>query len=155
MSALPIFPATPLQSLLDIFATDLRDVRFGDVDAASLAELAARVSAAADAVEGAQATLDAARAELAAGHDALLEHAHRAHAYARVYAFGREPLSTRLAALTLPKLARRARGDEAPGVAPPAGLLAEDSQPPRRPRGRPRKTPVDQQVLAGAEASAE
>jgi hypothetical protein len=147
--------SSPLQSLLEVFATDLADVRFGDVDAASLEDLAARVSAAAHAVADAEASLDAARAELAARNDALLEHAHRAHAYARVYAFGREPLSTRLAALTLPKLARRARTDDAPGVAPPARAVAEDGQPPRRPRGRPRKTPVDQQVLAGAEASAE
>lgn len=139
--------STPLNALLSTFETDLHDVRFGDVDAASLAALAAEVDAADAAVARAQSALDDARAALVAKNDALLQHAHRALAYARVYAESDPALAARLATITLPKLARKARPEETTPVATEGEL-------PKRPRGRPRKAPLAT-ALPGIEASAE
>lgn len=137
--------STPLQTLLDLFSSDLEAVRFGDVDASSLATLAAHVATAEEAVASAQAALDTARAELAARNEALLTHAHRALAFARVYAETNPELTARLATITLPKPARRK--EETP-------VSVEGAEPARRPRGRPRKTPLTPVVLS-TEASAE
>jgi hypothetical protein len=127
----------PVQSILDLFTTDLADVRFADVDAQTLARIAADVEAAAVHVAEAQAALDGARAALQERQDTLLQHAQRALAYARVYAESDAVLSERLDAIALPRhaIARRARGGEA---AEALVLSAEPQAAPRR-RGRPRK----------------
>jgi hypothetical protein len=137
----------PIQAVLDLFSTSLAEVRFGDVDAQSLARIATEVEAAADAVACAQAALDAARAELHGREEALLVHTQRALAYARVYAESDETLSARLEAITLPRLPRRARteGD--------ALILSPDPQPTPRPRGRPRKTIATESMLDALAAS--
>jgi hypothetical protein len=137
----------PIQAVLDLFSTSLAEVRFGDVDAQSLARIATEVEAAADAVASAQAALDAARAELHGREEALLVHTQRALAYARVYAESDEALSARLEAITLPRLPRRARteGD--------ALILSPDPQPTPRPRGRPRKTIATESMLDALAAS--
>lgn len=139
--------STPFQTLLDLFSSDLEGTRFGDVDASSLAALAAHVATADEAVASAQAALDAARTELAVRNEALLAHAHRALAFARVYAENNPELTARLAAITLPKPARR-KGEE-------AAPTSTEGEPPRRPRGRPRKIPLSAPVILSAEASAE
>src|SRR5579885_1314657 len=108
MSAIP----APVQTLLELFATSLVDVRFADVDAATLARLASAVETAAASVGTAQAALDAAREALQERQDALLHHAQRALAYARVYAEGDAALSERLDTVNLPRPARRARAEE-------------------------------------------
>jgi hypothetical protein len=125
--------AAPIQTLLDLFATSLADVRFADVDGPSLARYAAAVDAAAERVAAAQLALDAARGVLQESQDALLAQAQRALSYARVYAEGDERLSAELEAVTLPRATRRSRPEDAvvPASAAPA--------PPPRPRGRPRK----------------
>src|SRR5690348_3551841 len=107
MSAIP----TPVRTVVDLFATELADVRFGDVDAKMLASLAADVDAAAEAVASAQALLDEARSKLQEKHDALLQQAQRAIAYARVYAEPDAELSARIESIALPRPARRARPD--------------------------------------------
>jgi hypothetical protein len=129
MDAIP----TPIQTLLDLFATTLADVRFADVDAQTLARVASEVDAAAAVVASAEATLASAREALQERQDALLLHAQRAVAYARVYAENDESLSERLSAIALPRGARRTRasGD--------ALVLSPDPEPAPRPRGRPRK----------------
>ena len=150
MSAIP----SPVRTVLDLFVTDLADVRFGDVDAKTLASLAADVEAAAEAVASAQALLDDARSKLQERQDVLLQQAQRAVAYARVYAEPDAALSARIEAIALPRMTRRSRTE-----AEPLTLSADD--PPRRPRGRPRKTPVEAgetgetAVLDGVAANAE
>jgi hypothetical protein len=130
-----------IQAVLDIFAAALADERFGDIDAQSLARIAAEVQSASAVVASTQLTLDAARAELHSREEALLLHAQRALAYARVYAESDEALSARLEAITLPRLPRRARteGD--------ALILSPDPQPAARPRGRPRKVIASEPML--------
>ena len=124
----PIAP--PLQALLDLFATELADVHFADVDAQLLARLAANLQASADAAAAAQQALERANAVVLERTEALLEQAQRGLAYARVYAERNEALAARLESITLPR-PRRPRA-EAPS-------LSEAPTPPRR-RGRPRKS---------------
>lgn len=124
----PIAP--PIQALLDLFATDLADVHFADVDAQLLARLAAEVSAAAEAATLAQQTLERANAAVVERSEALLDQAQRALAYARVYAERDATLAARVEAIALPR-ARRPRAD--------APSLAEAPVSPRR-RGRPRRS---------------
>ncbi len=130
MDAIP----SPIQSLLDLFATALVEVRFADVDAQTLARAAADVQAASLVVANAQAAVDEARQALQERQETLLQHAQRAAAYARVYAETDEALSDRLSAITLPRSTRRARSN--------GDALVLSSDPPAslpRPRGRPRK----------------
>jgi len=124
----PIAP--PIQALLDLFAAELSDVHFADVDAQLLARLAADVQASAEAAAIAHQALERANAAVLERSEALLEQAQRGLAYARVYAERDPALSARLEAIALPR-ARRPR-TEAPS-------LAESPAPPRR-RGRPRKS---------------
>jgi hypothetical protein len=139
----------PVQTVLDLFATELADVRFGDVDAKRLTTLAADVQSAAEAVAAAQALVDDARNKLQERQDALVQHAQRALAYARVYAEPDASLSARLEAIALPRPARRPRSDAE------VLLLSPDQQPPRRPRGRPRKTPLPVPAFEGFASNAE
>ena len=134
---------TPVQTILDLFATDLADVRFGDVNAETLAGFAEGVQSAALVVTTAQASLDEARGTLEERKDALLQHAQRALAYARVYAESNAGLTARLDAIALPRATRRARPDADAG----ALVLCPDPQTSLRPRGRPRKTPVGTPML--------
>ncbi len=128
MDAIP----PPIQSLLALFADAFADVRFGDIDGKKLASSADEVAAAAAVVAKAEAALEQAREILNSRQDALLVSAHRALAYARVYAEADDALMTRVAAISLPK-PRRAKASEALVLAP-----EPDDAPPRR-RGRPRK----------------
>jgi hypothetical protein len=138
MSAIPL----PVQTVLDLFETHLGDVRFGDVDAQSLARVAGEVRAAADVVAAAQAALESARVVLHERQEALLAQAQRGLAYARVYAEADAALSAQLEAVSLPRAARRPRQE--PSAEPGDALvLTERPLPPaRRPRGRPRKVPL-------------
>jgi hypothetical protein len=141
MSAIP----GPIQSLLDLFSSDLNDVRFGDVDATTLAGIAADVETAAGAVASAQAVVDEARAKLQERQDLLMQQAQRALAYARVYAEANAELTARLDAIALPRPVRRVR-PEADVL-----VLTSEAQPARRPRGRPRKTPLAEPAVAEPE----
>ena len=129
MSAIP----SPIRTLLDLFTTSLADVRFADVDGQTLARCAAEVEAATEAVASAQATLDAAREVLQLKQDVLLQRAHAALAYARVYAEGDEALSIQLEGVSLPRSTRRSR------AAGEGLVLSSEPQPSPRPRGRPKK----------------
>ena len=133
--------SSPIQSLLDLFASDLADVRFGDIDAQTLGRLAVDVETAATVASSAQAALDAAREMLLVRQDALLQHAQRAIAYARVFAENDDALSARLSAIALPRVTRRTRqsGD--------ALVLSPDPEPTPRPRARPRKVHAAEPIL--------
>ena len=136
----------PVQTVLDLFATHLPDLRFGDVDAQSLARVAQEVQAASEVVTASQAAFENARVTLHERQEALLQQVQRALAYARVYAETDEELSARLDAVTLPRPARRARTESpAAHVAHGASeelVLTSEPQPAKRPRGRPRKVPA-------------
>jgi hypothetical protein len=125
---------SPIQSLMNLFATALVEVRFADVDAQTLARAAADVEAASLVVSAAQAALDDARQALHERQETLLQHAQRAAAYARVYAENDEALSGRLSAIALPRSARRVRSNGDALV-----LSSDPPASPPRPRGRPRK----------------
>lgn len=133
----------PVQTVLDLFATHLPDLRFGDVDAQSLARGAQEVQAAADVVTASQATFESARVVLHERQEALLQQVQRALAYARVYAEADETLSAHLDAVTLPRPTRRARVEipVAHGTSEEL-VLTSEPQPAKRPRGRPRKVPA-------------
>ena len=152
MSTIP----SPVRTIVDLFSSDLADVRFGDVDAKTLASLASEVEAAAEALASAQALLDDARSKLQERQDVLLHQAQRALAYARVYAAADDALSARIEAISLPRPARRARAES-------SEVLAVSADQERRPRGRPRKTPAttgpmgtrQEPMLEGVAANAE
>jgi len=115
MTSLP----APVQAVLELFQGPLSDVRFADVDAAGLANLAAEVEGAASAVAQQEAQLADLRQTLAERQDALLLLAQRAVAYARVYAEHDEALTEQLARITLPRAGkpRKASAAKAPGEA--------------------------------------
>lgn len=112
MTSLP----APVQAVLELFQGPLSDVRFADVDAAGLANLAAEVEGAASAVALQEARLTELRQTLAERQDALLLLAQRAVAYARVYAEHDEALTEQLSRITLPRAGkpRKATAAKAP-----------------------------------------
>jgi hypothetical protein len=150
MDAIP----TPIQAIVDLFTTTLADVRFADLDASGLANLASEVRAAAEVVMSAQAALASARDALHERQEALLRQVHRAMAYARVYAENDESLSQRIDAIALPRPAKRARNADEPltlSPAPSAGRVARPSQS----RARSRKPATDEPTLTGVMAPAD
>ena len=131
----PISP--PMRALLEVFSTELSEVKFPDVDSEVLEEAASRVRAQADAVAKAQAALEAARQTLAEGQEALQQKGQRALAYARVFAEEDFDLSMKLEAISLPKGARKGARVEG-AVAAEAPAQGDDAAPRRR--GRPPKS---------------
>lgn len=129
-----------LEELLEIFAAELPEVRFADLDRAALEEDVARVRALAEGVARAEAAAAAARADLNAARDRLTSKGQRAIAYARIYAEGAglTELVARLEALALGARARRV--DAVPSAPSDAG---------QRRRGRPPKSglPPEDPVL--------
>jgi hypothetical protein len=140
-SAMPTAIPAPIQTLLELFATSLADVRFADVDGQTLGRCAAEVEAAAEGVAAAQAALDAVRETLRQKQDALLQMAQCALAYARVYAESDEALTSKLDGVSLPRSTRR------PRVGAEGLVLSPEPQPAPRPRGRPKKTPAAQPAV--------
>lgn len=133
-----IHPA--VQTLLDLFATSLADVRFADVDGPSLARCATEVEMAAQAEALARSALDAAHQALQEKQEALLQRAQRALAYVRVYAESDPALTASLEAIGLPRATRRASTGD-------ALVLSAASETSPRPRGRPRKRPTAEPTL--------
>jgi hypothetical protein len=131
MDAIP----SPVRAVIDLFADPLRDIRFGDVDATTLGELAASATAAAEVVEAAEAQLLRDRRTLQERQEALLSQAQRALAYARVYAENDPALTERIEQIALPRPARRARS------AADALVLEPDPPPRARPSGEPAAAP--------------
>lgn len=111
--------SAPVQAVLELFQGPLADVRFADVDAAGLANLAAAVDSAASDVAQQEAQLTELRQTLVERQDALLLLAQRAVAYARVYAEHDEALTEQLSRITLPRATkpRKAGAAKAPGEA--------------------------------------
>jgi hypothetical protein len=125
-----------LSQLLQLFSS-LPDVRFPELDAASLQDTVARVKERHLELLHVEAQLQAVRAALDEEQEALLKKGHRLHAYLEVYAEADEALAAKVRALALPKL-RRAT----PRAPEPEAPLAEGQLAPApRKRGRPRKVP--------------
>ena len=103
-----------VQAVLELFKGPLADVRFADVDAQGLESVAADVERAAVAVQEQEARLAALRLALVERQDALLSLAQRALSYARVYAEGDEALTTRLNAISLPRVPKPRKNARAP-----------------------------------------
>jgi hypothetical protein len=141
--------AAPIQAILDLFAKDLADVRFANVDAKTLERIASEVKSAAGVVASAELALETARATLLEKQDALLQHAQHALAYARVYAENDEAMTARLETITLPRATRRARAGAE------VLLLSVAPQPSPRARGRGRKTPSTEPMLDGVTLAGE
>ena len=133
----------PLRDLLAIFREQLPDIRFGNIDKASLEEAASRVEEAAQQAADAQAALDTARADLASSQQALLITAQRALAYARIYAETSPQLFARLQTVNFNEAAtsvskprefdaklgrRRVRKDAAEDMPALPGTVAEASE---------------------------
>jgi hypothetical protein len=117
--------SAPVQSVIELFQGPLSDVRFADVDAAGLANLAAEVESAASAVAQQEARLTELRQTLVDRQDALLLLAQRAVAYARVYAEHDEALSEQLARITLPRAGKPRKASTAKPAGADAGSEAE------------------------------
>jgi hypothetical protein len=141
--------AAPIQTVLDLFATDLADVRFADVDAKTLERVASEVKSAAEVVASAEVALDVARAALQEKQDVLLQHSQRALAYARVYAESDEAISARLETIVLPRPMRRTRNGteaiESSAAIPPSPRIGR----------RTRKAPANEPMLDGVTLSGE
>ena len=98
--------SAPVQAVLELFQGPLADVRFADVDAAGLANLAAAVDSAASEVARQEAQLAELRQAWVERQDALLLLAQRAVSYARVYAENDEALTEQLSRIALPRAAK-------------------------------------------------
>ena len=132
----PISPA--LHSLLDLFASDLKQVKFPDMDAAVLQDAAARVRERAEALARAQSAMEAARLALHESQEALLQRGQRALAYVRVFAEENAELSAKLDGISLPRAARKSARTDAGAQAEAPVQVANDESAPKR-RGRPPK----------------
>jgi hypothetical protein len=118
-----------LQAVLELFQGPLAELRFADVDAAVLAELAANVESAASAVAEQEARLTELRQSLIDRQDALLLLAQRALAYARVYAEPDPALTEQLARITLPKASKPRKANVKAAGAEPVVPESESSTP--------------------------
>jgi hypothetical protein len=112
-----------IEALLELFRTELEEVRFPDVDGQALATAAEGVRSAASDVAQAERALTAALKALSDRQEALHHKSLRALAYARIYAEDDAGLLSRLEAVQLAR---------------PAGGAAADTATAKR-RGRPRK----------------
>jgi len=137
----------PVQEVLELFDTELASLKFGDLEPATLVGAADEVRLMAASVARAQAELDAARASLSDKLEALLQKAHRALAYARVYAEGQPELASRIEAIALPRVARRPFKLEPARFEVETGQLSTAAEPTRRRRRAPKisaeETPLD------------
>jgi hypothetical protein len=135
-------PAAPVRDpipafvhgVLGLFGGPLADVRFPDIDRASLEALAQGCCDAQLELEALEAALESARARTRAAQEALGDRAQRALAYARVFALGQPELEEALSSLRAP--GKGATQEREAKAASSSGLL--EGEAPRR-RGRPRK----------------
>lgn len=123
------------RDVLELYANELSDVRFPDLDLASLRAAASEVLACQEEVDRLEAELRDAHECMAGRNAALHARAERAFAYARIYAEGNPELDERVAAI-------RPQGASSPAAAP-------------KKRGRPKKESAQQAELEALDAAAE
>ncbi|NVI98817.1 hypothetical protein HUW63_15275 [Myxococcus sp. AM001] len=132
----PISPA--LRALLELFTTELAEVRFPDMNGEVLDAAAEQVREQAEAVARAQAALESARQALHESQEALLQKGQRALAYARVFSEENVELSAKLDGIHLPRAARKGARADGAAADPASAAQGSDENAPRR-RGRPPK----------------
>ncbi|HEX5659419.1 MAG TPA: hypothetical protein VFX59_19625 [Polyangiales bacterium] len=99
------------REVLELYASDLAEVRFPDLDLKALHAQAAEVDEAQHAVDDLEAQLLEARQRVSERNAALKTRAERALAYARIYAEGNHALSERIDAIRgTPASAPKKRG---------------------------------------------
>jgi hypothetical protein len=117
------------REVLELYASELADVRFPDLDLEALRALADAVGEAQEAADAIEEQLAEARQRVAERNATLLARAERALSYARIYAEGNRALTTRIEAI---------RGTSEPAPTP-------------KKRGRPPKSsPAQLDVLDNA-----
>src|SRR3954471_2108110 len=92
-----------IQTLLELFATELSGVKFPDVDKKELDAAAEAVRVRAAELERAEAAVEAARALLTESQDGLMQKSQRALSYARIFAEENPELAVKLDAVVLPR----------------------------------------------------
>lgn len=134
-----------LQRLLQLFSA-LPDVRFPDLDAASLQDAVARVKERHLELVHIEAQQQAVRSALDDEHEALLKKGHRLLAYLKVFAEADPQLAEKVGSVALPRLRR---------VAAPTAALEPSLTPAEAPkkRGRPRKPPATDALFGDAAAA--
>lgn len=115
---------TLAREVLALFENELRDLRFGDLDASALTDRAERALAASAEVDEARAALDEARARQDEANAELSHQAEKALAYARIFAADDEVLASRIAALD-PRPAPKKRRRRKPTAKAPSEEVAE------------------------------
>jgi predicted nucleic acid-binding Zn-ribbon protein len=118
------------REVLELYASELSDVRFPDLDLAALRALASEVLAEQEEVDRLESEARDARERVAERSATLHARAERALSYARIYAEGNPSLSERVSAI-------RPQG-------PSQSALAQKK------RGRPRKDEAQLEVLERA-----
>ena len=144
----PLNDVTPTlaRQVIDLYADELTEVRFPDLDLSALLDAQAELHAAQLDVESLETELANKRAELELRSQALLAKAERALAYARIFAQGDEALAPRLA-----EIGRRRSGShgQASQSISTSGAIAA----PKR-RGRKPKAEEEPEELFAQPASA-
>jgi hypothetical protein len=100
-----------IQSVVQLFRGPLSGVRFAEIDASGLSNLAAEVESAAAEVEAHEAKLVELKQGLVQRQEALLTLAQQALAYARIYAEGDDALTAELNQIALPRPAKPRKKD--------------------------------------------
>jgi chromosome condensin MukBEF ATPase and DNA-binding subunit MukB len=142
-SATPKIDVTPAlaRQVIDLYAEELSEVRFPDLDLSALLYAQAELNAAQVEVERAEAELADKRAQLEERSQALLAKSERALAYARVFAQGDQQLAPRIA-----DIGRRKSGSAALHVLDNTA----DAAAPKR-RGRKPKTEAPEELFGESE----
>ena len=138
-SPAPKVDTTPLvaRQVIDLYALDLSDVRFPDLDLSSLLYAQSELHAAQLEIERVEAELAEARAVWESRSQALSAKAERALAYARIYAQGDPELAPRIADIGRKKSAHAHAHAHAPSD------LAADSGETSAPKKRGRKPKLE------------
>lgn len=124
------------RDVLELFARQLADVQFPGLDLSVLRREAEQVLAAQEEVDRIEAALEQARATVEERAQALTHLAHRALAYARIYAEDKPELKAEVAAISAPR------------------TVGSTDAPASKKRGRPRKTSGDAGLFSEVERSA-
>ena len=151
----------PLQAVVALFRGPLANIRFADIDAVGLTNLATEVEAAATEVELQEARLVELRQSLAQRQEALLGLAQQALAYARIYAENDEALSAELNDIALPRATKprkpsapkAARADESAKESAPAPAEAELGAEPAAAEAASEETRVVEEEEAAQESA--
>lgn len=146
--ATPLIDVTPTlaRQVIDLYAEELAEVRFPDLDLSALLYTQAELHAAQLEVERVEAELADKRAELERRSQALVAKAERALAYARIYAQGDEQLA--------PRLAEIGRRKSSLGAHPAATTSATGTIAAPKRRGRKPKAEEEPEELFSESASA-